>query len=97
MALLGKTLVVSLLLAALPTVGWGGTLEPLVVGWERLFRLDWQVGAERGVRPVVRGHLANNSPYTRDCAMATLQGKSGAGGLRCGWRPITIDASRDDA
>jgi hypothetical protein len=88
MALLGKTLVVSLLLAALPTVGWGGTLEPLVVGWERLFRLDWQVGA---------GHLANNSPYTRDCAMATLQGKSGAGGLRCGWRPITIDASRDDA
>ncbi|MGH2669178.1 MAG: hypothetical protein ACRDH5_08710 [bacterium] len=38
-------------------------LEPLVGGWERYFRLEWQA-AESSGRPVVRGVLTNDSPST---------------------------------
>ena len=37
-------------------------LEPLVVGWERIFKLDWEVRERRG-HPVVDGTLRNDSPY----------------------------------
>ena len=33
-------------------------LQPLVVGWEQFFRIDWQAG-ERNGRPVVDGHVFN--------------------------------------
>ncbi|HEU5322313.1 MAG TPA: hypothetical protein VFX28_16025 [Methylomirabilota bacterium] len=33
-------------------------LEPLVRGWEQFFKLDWEA-VERGGRPLVRGHIAN--------------------------------------
>jgi hypothetical protein len=55
------------LLLALATlsacVGRAQPIEPLVVGWERVFRLEWEV-AHRGGQPVVRGSLTNDSPYT---------------------------------
>jgi hypothetical protein len=38
-------------------------LEPLVVGWERIFRLDYEAAERRG-RLLVSGYLANESPYT---------------------------------
>jgi hypothetical protein len=38
-------------------------IEPLVPGWERFFRLEWEV-AQAGRRPVVRGYVVNSSPYT---------------------------------
>ena len=44
-------------------VGRAQPLEPLVVGWERVFRLEWEV-AHRGGQPVVRSSLTNDSPYT---------------------------------
>lgn len=55
------------LLVALPALsacaGPSGPLEPMVLGWEQIFRLEWEV-AQRGGRPVVRGYLTNDSPYT---------------------------------
>jgi hypothetical protein len=36
-----------------------GPLEPLVVGWERFFKLEWQAGQSRG-RPVVWGYILND-------------------------------------
>jgi hypothetical protein len=55
--------------ALLATVAWAPAgsmarpLEPLVWGWERVFKLDWEVG-QRGDRPVVSGYVVNDSPYT---------------------------------
>jgi len=37
-------------------------LEPLVVGWEDIFKLDWQAEPHGG-RPVVSGHIMNDSGY----------------------------------
>jgi len=55
------------LLLALPALsacaGRAGPLEPLVVGWERHVRLEWEV-VHRGGQPVVSGYLVNDSPYT---------------------------------
>jgi hypothetical protein len=38
-------------------------LEPLVVGWERFLRVEWEV-ADRGGQPVVSGYVTNDSRYT---------------------------------
>ena len=38
-------------------------IEPLVVGWERYFKFEWEVVERRG-QPVVRGYVTNDSPYT---------------------------------
>jgi hypothetical protein len=44
--------------------GWAaGVVEPHIPGWERWFRVEWQV-AERSGRPILRGSLQNESPYT---------------------------------
>jgi len=55
------------LLLALPALsacaGRAQQLEPMVVGWERIFRPEWEV-ARRGDQQVVRGSLTNDSPYT---------------------------------
>ncbi len=55
------------LLLALPALsacaGRAQPLEPLVVGWERIFRLEWRV-VRRGDQQVVSGYLTNDSPYT---------------------------------
>ena len=34
-------------------------LQPLVAGWERYFKIDWQAGAHQG-RPTVYGHVYND-------------------------------------
>jgi hypothetical protein len=46
---------------ALP--GAGAELQPLMVGWERIFSVDWQPGQYRG-QPAVEGYVNNNSPYS---------------------------------
>ena len=38
-------------------------IEPLVVGWERFFKLDWEVVERRG-QAMVRGYIVNDSPYS---------------------------------
>jgi hypothetical protein len=37
-------------------------LQPLMLGWERLFTVDWQSAQYRG-KPVVEGYVTNVSPY----------------------------------
>ena len=55
------------LLLTLPAVlGWAETaraLEPLVVGAERVFSVEWE-GGRRAGRPVVNGYVTNEAPYT---------------------------------
>lgn len=34
-------------------------LQPLTIGWEQYFRLDWSTATTRQGRPVVYGHLRN--------------------------------------
>jgi hypothetical protein len=58
---------IAFLISVLPgfvlSTGWSAPLQPLVVGWERIFKLDWQVAERRG-HPSVRGYVVNNSPYS---------------------------------
>jgi hypothetical protein len=37
-------------------------LQPLMVGWERHFTVDWQPGQYRG-QPALQGYVTNVSPY----------------------------------
>jgi hypothetical protein len=49
----------ALALVALAVTTQAETLQPLVVGWERFFKLDWQADTRRG-KPVVSGHILND-------------------------------------
>lgn len=66
-----------------------GPLEPLVVGWERIFKLDWEA-AQAGGRPVVRGYVANDSPYSVTRIQLLVEALDESGrvlGQRVGWVP----------
>ena len=53
-----------LLIALAPTPGQpAAMLQPLTVGWERYFTLDWQAGERHG-QAVVYGHIFNNAGFT---------------------------------
>lgn len=55
----------AILVAGCATTGPQGPLEPLVVGTEQHFVIDWQVEPRvEGV--VVWGYVANQAPYTFD-------------------------------
>lgn len=43
-------------------VAGAADIEPLVVGWERFFTIEWEVTEQRGA-PVVHGYVRNTSPY----------------------------------
>lgn len=55
-------------------------LEPLVVGWEQIFKLEWEA-AERQGEPVVRGYLVNDSPYTLTRVQLLVDALNEAGGI----------------
>ncbi len=42
--------------------GAAAALQPLMLGWERVFTVSWQPGQYRG-RPAVEGYVNNVSPY----------------------------------
>jgi hypothetical protein len=70
----------------------GTPLEPLVVGWERIFKLSWEAGARAG-QPVVRGYLTNDSPYivTRiQLLVEALDREGRVTGQRVGWFGSTL-------
>ncbi len=54
------------------------TVEPHLPGWERWFRLDWEVAQHRG-RPVLRGSLRNESPYTMADVLLLVEALDGDG------------------
>jgi len=62
-AMCSLAMLLTVLVVSLPWRGAAATLEPLVAGWESVFKLDWQLGERRGA-PVVRGDVVNTSPYT---------------------------------
>jgi hypothetical protein len=77
---------------ALVLAAQGTTLEPLVVGWERIFKLSWEV-AERAGQPVVRGYLTNDSPYTVTRIQLLVEALDRTGrvaGQRVGWFGPTL-------
>lgn len=64
-------------------------IEPLIVGWERFFALDWGITEQRG-RAVVTGYVRNTSPYTfgRVQLLAdTLDGTSRVVAQETAWVP----------
>jgi hypothetical protein len=65
-------------------------LEPLMPGWERFFKLDWEIGERRG-RPVVSGYLANDSPYEVTGVRLLVDGLDEAGAIVAqgvSWVPV---------
>lgn len=55
-----------------------GLLQPLVVGWQQFFKLDWQVG-ERNGRPVVFGRVYNNWGKAATKMQLLVEGLDSAG------------------
>ena len=52
-------IVAAAVLAAHALAASSQPLQPLIVGWEQFFKLDWQA-ENRGGRPVVWGHILND-------------------------------------
>lgn len=77
-ALLGLLVLATLAPAA--EVRGARLLAPMVAGWEQVFRLDWEAAERRG-RPVVRGYLVNQSPYTIGRVQLLVDGLDQAGGV----------------
>lgn len=69
--------VAALVLGAVTAAG-AADIEPLVRGWEQFFTLDWEV-SERFGRPVVRGEISNQSPYTMTHVQLLVDALDGAG------------------
>ena len=53
-------------------------VEPLIVGWEAIFKLSWESAEWRG-RPTVRGTILNDSPYTITTVQLLLDALDGEG------------------
>jgi hypothetical protein len=67
----------------------GKVLEPMVVGWERIFKIDWQATDSKG-RPVVHGYLLNDSPYIVTKIQLLVEGLDDSDrivGQRVAWVP----------
>jgi hypothetical protein len=67
-------------------------IEPLVVGWERIFTLSWEPGERRG-RPVVWGTIVNDSPYiigTVQLLLDTLDGQGRVVDQQVSWGPTSL-------
>lgn len=57
--MLRRTVTIALVLVlALGATALAATLQPLVLGWEQFFRIEWNTGERRG-EPVVYGHIVN--------------------------------------
>ena len=54
------------------------SLEPLVVGGEQFFTLDWEASERRG-RPIVRGRIGNEWGFTAHRVQLLVEGLDGAG------------------
>jgi hypothetical protein len=69
-------------------------IEPLMPGWERFFKIDWEAVEPRR-RPVVRGYVVNDSPYTVTRMQLLVDGLDGSGrvvGQQITWLPGTLPA-----
>lgn len=67
-------------------------LQPLVVGWEQFFKLDWQAGERKG-RPVVFGHIYNNWGKAAVRMQLLAEGLNSAGHVteqELGWLPAML-------
>jgi hypothetical protein len=65
------------------------TLYTLVPGWERVFKIDWEVSERRG-QPMVGGYLVNDSPYTVSHVRLLVDGLDDKGAVvaqRISWVP----------
>ncbi len=79
-----------LVLALSPACGQATRqLEPIVVGWERIFKVEWQSSEVRG-RRVVWGYVNNDSPYDVTRVQLLVDALDDTGkvlGQRIGWVP----------
>lgn len=74
-------LAVAALALTLPADGGAkAPLEPLVLGWEQIFKLDWELEERRG-RLVLRGYLVNDSPYSIARVRLLVDGLDDSGGI----------------
>jgi hypothetical protein len=62
------------------TTTQGRTLEPLEPSWERIFKLQWEIGERRG-EPVITGYLMNDSPYDVERIRVLVEGLDESGAI----------------
>lgn len=74
------SLTLATLVLSMPSCASTGTLEPLVAGWEHVFKIDWQVAERRGA-PVVRGNVVNESPYTVTAVQLLIDSLDASGAI----------------
>ena len=76
------------------TMTWQpGNLQPLIVGWQQFFRIQWDVSRQEG-QPVVEGYITNVWGFTALNVRLLVNGYDATGqmvGQLISWGPNEID------
>jgi hypothetical protein len=78
---------------AAPTTWIPGNRQPLIVGWQQFFRVQWE-GTTGGGRTAVRGYVSNTWNFTAQRVRLLITGYDAAGqqlGQVIAWGPNEID------
>jgi len=90
-----------LLLALATSEAWGaptnwqpGNLQPLIVGWQQFFRVQWSATKVNG-RPVLEGYITNTWGFSAMDVQLLVRGYSASGkrvGQLVAWGPKEVDS-----
>jgi hypothetical protein len=76
-----------------PATWQPGNLQPLVIGWQQFFRVQWDATRQNG-QPLVEGYITNVWGFTALSLQLLVTGYDASGqqvGQRIAWGPSEID------
>ena len=78
---------------AVPTAWTPGTRQPLIVGWQQYFRIQWDA-TKKDNHALVEGYISNSWNFAAQRVQLLITGYDGAGrglGQIIAWGPYEID------
>ena len=82
-------------LAAAPTVWTPGNRQPMIVGWQQFFRIQWDA-TKKSDHTIVEGYITNTWGFTAQQVQLLVTGIDASGhslGQVIAWGPNEIDPS----
>jgi len=76
-----------------PMTWYPGNLQPLIIGWQQFFRIQWDATSQSG-QPVVEGYITNVWGFTALNVRLLVNGYDASGqmvGQLISWGPNEID------
>jgi hypothetical protein len=77
-----------------PSAWQPGNLQPLIVGWQQYFRIQWTSAPEKGGGVLIEGYITNTWGFTAQRVRVLVDGYDAAGqkvGQLISWGPNEIN------